>query len=48
MNKKELIKDLQILQARHNKILGAIEYIMGKIGEFDKLEKLEEEEIKKE
>ena len=48
MNKEELIKDLKILQARHQKLLGAIEYIMSKIGELDRLEKLEEKEIKKE
>lgn len=41
MNKEELIKDLQILQARQNKIIGAIEYIVGKIQELDKLEKEE-------
>ena len=46
MNKEELIKDLKILQARHNKILGAIEYIMGKIQELDKVEKLPEESKK--
>ena len=44
MDKEELIKDLKILQARHQKILGAIEYIMGKIKELDMVKKLEEEE----
>jgi hypothetical protein len=47
MNKEELLKDLAVLQQRHQKLLGAIEYIISKIQEFDKLEELKKEDIKK-
>lgn len=45
MNKEDLLKDLTILQQRHHKILGAIEYILGKIGDIEILENEEKNDM---
>ena len=48
MNKEEWIADLVILQNQQKNIAGAINYIVGKIRELDRLEseKLEKKEAK--
>jgi len=47
MNKQELMKDLIELQSRQKYIEGAIQYIVGKIQEIDRLEEIKKlEEVK--